>query len=65
MTINVTTSYEIGQTISEKSENGKILSGTIVRIEIIVLSDSPEGIFIDYLLDNGGKIRVLYKSPSF
>jgi hypothetical protein len=62
MKIEVTTSYEIGQTITENSKNEKALTGKVIRIEIIILSDDYQD--IDYILDNGGKIRISYKSPN-
>ena len=57
MEINVKTAYEIGQFVNE---NG--LQGTVVRIEIIVLSADYQD--VDYILDNGGKIRIRFKSQT-
>lgn len=53
MEINIVTAYEIGQQVNE---NG--LSGTVERIEIIVYQDER---FVDYILDNGGKIRIKFR----
>jgi hypothetical protein len=57
MNINIKTKYEIGQFVSE---NG--LEGTVVRIEIIVHSEDYQD--VDYILDNGGKIKIGFKSPT-
>lgn len=57
MEINVETSYEIGDFVNEGE-----LQGTVVRIEIIVHSIDHQD--IDYILDNGGKIRIGFKSPN-
>jgi len=53
MEIKIVTAYEIGQQVSE---NG--LSGTVERIEIIVYQKER---FVDYILDNGGKIRIKFR----
>jgi hypothetical protein len=53
MKIKIVTAYEIGQEINE---NG--LKGTVVRIEIIVFENER---FVDYILDNGGKLRIKFK----
>ena len=55
MEINIKTVYEIGQIVNE---NG--LQGTVIRIEIIVISADHQD--VDYILDNGGKIRIQFKS---
>lgn len=56
MEIKVNTSYEIGQEINEMGVKGKIM-----RIEIIAYSENHQT--IDYILDNGGKISISWKSP--
>lgn len=56
MEIKVKTSYEIGQSVDEMGLKGKIM-----RIEIIVYSENHQ--MIDYILDNGGKISMGWKSP--
>lgn len=53
MEIKIVTAYEIGQKVNE---NG--LSGIVERIEIIVCHHER---FVDYILDNGGKIRIKFK----
>ena len=57
MEINVKTAYELGQTVNE---NG--VTGTVVRIEVIVYSKDLQTVV--YILDNGVRIEIGFKSPN-
>lgn len=57
MEINVKTAYELGQTVNE---NG--VTGTVVRIEVIVYSKDLQTVV--YILDNDARIEIGFKSPN-